>query len=230
MPYAESLPSESLRPWIECFWSVTDAEGEQRILPDGCADLVFDRTSGEATVVGTMTKPLLFTARAGSHFFGVRFRPGRAAAFLRLPLAEITDAIVPLADVWKGWSGEVLDIPTLEAELVRRLVPDRDLRVDQAVARIVASAGAVPVQAIARETGLTRQHLARQFRHHVGVSPKTLARVLRFRRVVDTAQKSGEIEWADVAAEHGYYDQSHLIAEFRELAGTTPSAFHFSNR
>jgi AraC-like DNA-binding protein len=229
--YVEIAPTAALRPWVECFWSRRDRGGaprEQRVLPDGCADLVFDLADGEGEAVGTMTKPLIFTAGGASEFLGVRFRPGRAAAFLRIPLAEITDARVPLRDLWRrDLTDELLSIEDrvgfLEAELLRRLAPDRDARVDAAIERIIA--GADRVETIAEEIGISRQHLARQFQHHVGVSPKTFARVMRFRRVLASAKG----DWADVAARHGYYDQSHLIADFRELAGETPGSFHFSN-
>jgi len=205
----------------------------QRVLPDGCADLVFDLGEGSSDVVGTMTRPLFLPPQGSFEFLGVRFRPGRAAAFLRIPLAEITDARVPLGELWKGWSDGILErraselIVAIESELLRRLDPDRDRRVDAAIARI--SAGSIRIDALAREIGISRQHLARQFLHHVGVSPKTFARVMRFRRLTDRLHTS-DVDWADVAAEHGFYDQSHLIADFRELAGTTPNAFHFSNR
>jgi AraC-like DNA-binding protein len=227
VPYAEIEPTAALRPWVECFWTRRDDEappGEQRVLPDGCADLVFDLTSGDGMAVGTMTKPLVLQPEPRSEFFGVRFRPGRAAAFLRIPLAEITDASVPIAELWRDFGhGRVPDLDTLERELIRRLRPDRDARVDAAVGRIIAGAGRV--DEIARELGISRQHLARQFQHHVGVSPKTFARVMRFRRLLASRDR----DWAGAAARHGYYDQSHLIADFRELAGTTPNAFHFSN-
>jgi AraC-like DNA-binding protein len=226
VPYLEIPPTAALRPWVECFWTIRDeAGGEHRVLPDGCADLVFDLTAGEGMAVGTMTRPRTVSAAAGSEFLGVRFRPGRAAAFLRLPLAEITDARVPIGELWKG-APAIENVTMLESALLRRLSPDRDARVDAAVERIVA--GAERIDEIAREIGISRQHLARQFLHHVGVSPKTFARVMRFRRVLGSL--SGEADWADVAAAHGYYDQSHLIADFRELAGATPGAFHFSNR
>lgn len=235
MPYVELTPSAALQPWVECFWTRSDASpaGQHRVLPDGCADLVFDRNAGESAVVGTMTRPVLLPPRGASDFFGVRFRPGRAAAFLRIPLAEITDARVPLGDIWKGWSDGSLELPPadwivrLETELLRRLDPDRDRRVDEAVARIAESGGTLRIDPLAREIGISRQHLARQFLHHVGVSPKTFARVMRFRRVTETLP--ADRDWADVAAANGFYDQSHLIAEFRELAGITPDAFHFSN-
>ncbi len=238
MTYREILPSEALRPWVECFWTRREEAaptGEHRILPDGCADLVFDLADGQAIAVGTMTKPLLIDARATAEFFGVRFRPGRAAAFLRIPLAEITDARVSLGEIWKEWPRERVDVASLEAELLRRLDPDRDRRVDAAIAELIASRGRARVDTVAKSIGISRQHLARQFLHHVGVSPKTFARVMRFRNVIDSLPlrlraERQEIDWARIATEHGYYDQSHLIADFRELGGATPSSFHFSNR
>jgi AraC-like DNA-binding protein len=230
VPYAEFAPAAALRPWVECFWTRRDDAPvpEYRVLPDGCADLVFDLSGGEHSVVGTMTKPLVIPPTDASDMFGVRFRPGCAAAFLRIPLAEVTDARVPLIDVWTNWDGRI-DVPSLEAELLRRLEPERDRRVDAAIARLVASGGSLRIDDVAREIGISRQHLARQFAHHVGITPKAFARVLRFRRVLDAIAERVDVDWADAAAEHGYYDQSHLIADFRELAGTTPDAFHFSN-
>jgi AraC-like DNA-binding protein len=224
--YREILPTAALRPWVECFWTRDDAPATeaQRVLPDGCADLVFDLGAGDADVVGTMTRPLVLPPGIASHFLGVRFRPGRAAAFLRIPLAEITDARVPLGDLWKGWNEEP-SIERLERELLRRLDPERDPRVDAAIERILRSGGTARVNDLAQEIGISRQHLARQFQHHVGVPPKMFARVMRFRRLLESMPH----DWADAAVAHGYYDQSHLIAEFRELAGMTPNAFHFSN-
>lgn len=229
MPYVETAPSPALRPWVDCFWTRTAdaAAGEVRVLPDGCADLVFDLTGGEAMAVGTMTRPLVIDEVKPVSFVGVRFRPGRAAAFLRIPLAEITDARVDLGDLWRDLPDRVLSsadrIRLLEGELLQRLVPDRDARVDAAIEAIAC--GTARIDAIAREIGISRQHLARQFRHHVGVSPKTFARVMRFRRLVASLPPRTRIDWAVAAAEHGYYDQSHLIDEFRELSGETPSAF-----
>ncbi|HET7436066.1 MAG TPA: helix-turn-helix transcriptional regulator [Thermoanaerobaculia bacterium] len=227
MTYREFAPAAALAPWVECFWTRSGDASERvvRVLPDGCADLVFDLTAEEGMAVGTMTAPL--EVRASDHdFLGVRFRPGRAAAFLRLPLADITDAHLPVRDL------HVRDVVSLETELLRRLaraeVPEP--RVDAAVDRIMKSGGAQRVEEIADDIGISRQHLARQFQRHVGVSPKMFARVMRFRRTMESLRSDETIEWADVAVRHGYYDQSHLIAEFRELAGDTPNAFHFSNR
>lgn len=223
MPYAEIAPTAALRPWVECFWTRTEdgapRGGVYRVLPDGCADFVFDVHSGAAMAVGTMTRALVLEPGNAS-YIGVRFRPGRAAAFLRIPLAEITDARVRLGDLWRD-APEEPSLPALERALLQRLTPERDARVDVAIDAIVR--GANRIDDLARDIGISRQHLARQFQHHVGVSPKTFARVMRFRRLV-AALPHGAIDWADAALVHGYYDQSHLIDEVRELAGITPSA------
>ena len=114
MPYTEIIPSAPLRPWVECFWTRSEEVQEQphRILPDGCADFVFDLTEGEAIAVGTMTRPLVIDGIVAASFLGVRFRPGCAAAFLRIPLAEITDARVILGDLWRDVP-ERLDLASL---------------------------------------------------------------------------------------------------------------------
>lgn len=220
--YEEIRPTPALRPWVECFWTRTDegAAGETRVLPDGCADLVFDLDAGESMAVGTMTRPLLVSG--AGRFLGVRFHPGRAAAFLRIPLAEITDARVPLLDLVDDF-----DLARLEDVLIQRLIaaPPPDPRVDHAVQRILATGGTARIDDLAREANLSRQRLARRFADHVGITPKTFARVTRFRRVIDATHGASAVDWADVALTHGYYDQAHLISEFRELAGITPGGW-----
>jgi AraC-like DNA-binding protein len=164
----------------------------------------------------------------------VRFRPGCAAAFLRIPLAEITDTRVALGDLWKDWDDGLLEnssalVSRLEQELLRRLDPERDRRVAAAVAMICSNAAEVRIDDVAQRVGISRQHLARQFRYHVGVSPKMFARVMRFRALLSAIDLQENVDWCDAAVSHGYYDQSHLINEFRALAGIAPSSFHFSN-
>lgn len=216
MPLTEIVPSPALRAWVDRIWVRTGSEGG-RVLPDGAADIIF--AGDETFAFGTMTRPLDVPA-GGGDLIGVRFQPGRAATFLEMPLAEITDARVPVR--------VDLHPQTLERDLLRRLArnDEIDLRVDYAIAMLVRSGGRASIDDVARRAGMTRQHLRRKFLDVVGVSPKFFARVMRFRRVVGSLDAVSS--WADAALEHGYVDQSHLIADFRALAGTTPAKFHFS--
>ena len=78
---------------------------------------------------------------------------------------------------------------------------------------------------VADELGVSERHLRRVFLETVGLGPKAFARLARFRRAVRIARAAkGEQAWAEIASATGYYDQAHLIAEFRDIAGTTPRA------
>lgn len=250
MPYIEAPPPAQLRRWIECLWWRSphgDVPGPQPVLPDGAADIIFD-ISGQpsplspAFVVGTMTAPLVVEPDT-RELVGVRFRPGCAARFLGLPLSELTDARVPLRDVQPSIATDVAERMSfetslaakwqlVESELMRRLakIEEPDARIEAAVALLVRSGGRATVDRVAAAANMTRQHLRRRFLDDVGTSPKTFARVIRFQRLVHAIRRGAVKSWADAALEHGYYDQAHMIGDFRELSGTTPEKFHSSNR
>jgi AraC-like DNA-binding protein len=85
--------------------------------------------------------------------------------------------------------------------------------------------GAIPIGAIAAEVGWSRKHLITMFMQQIGLTPKTVARLTRFQRVLARAGQSGTVGWSRIAYESGYADQAHLIREFRDFAGTTPAAY-----
>jgi AraC-like DNA-binding protein len=80
------------------------------------------------------------------------------------------------------------------------------------------------VNAVADDLGVSERHLRRMFRETVGVGPKAFAKLMRFHRALRVAREDGRASWASIAAAAGYYDQAHLIAEFRAIAGVTPRA------
>ena len=257
--YVEHPPSAALRPFVECFWTREPApRGPEeraplvhRVLPDGSIDIVLEFGPGRdippsIQAVGTMTRALVVDAVSDDSFVGVRFRPARATAFLRLPASELTDLRVPLEDLWSDTiavreafetaTGRDARVAALESVLVARLshvarVEHRD--VDEAVRRIVAAGGSLGITRLAPALGVTRQHLARRFADLVGVSPKTFARVVRVRRVIAAARATPDWDgpnWSALALEAGYYDQAHLVDEFRELTGLAPTAWWRTRR
>jgi AraC-like DNA-binding protein len=233
----EFSPPPVLAPFVDRFWyrGPDESAGSiapHRVLPDGCLDIVVG--PGQAFVVGAMTRPLLVPPADGAGLLGVRFRPGMAPAFLRVPAAALTDDRAPLEAIWPDGedvadhigsalgTGEAIQrlAKTLTARLPRIASVPQDLLV--AVDRIVARGGRVDVSRLAASLGVTRQHLARRFAAHVGVSPKTFCRVIRLWRVLRSTN-GGWVNWAALAADLGYSDQSHLVAEFRSLTGLTPA-------
>jgi len=242
--YVEHPAPPSLREYVECFWTRGAAAPNarpQHVIPDGCIDLLLAYaapTGGQAPeaslAVGTMTRPLVIGANDTLAYVGVRFWPGRAMPFLGIPAAELTDLRVDIADVWpdRGASLENLHgrspsdvLVAFEELLVGRLSLARplDLTVDAAVRAILRAGGNLSISSLAPALGVTRQHLARAFALHVGVPPKTFARVARVRRALARARVSVTVDWAALALDAGFYDQAHLSGEVRELTGRTPT-------
>jgi AraC-like DNA-binding protein len=243
--YLEHAPPASLAAYVECFWSRGESVDaphrarSHRVIPDGCVDIVLTLDSQvHAEAVGAMTRAVVFSDSARAGYVGVRFRPGVAGVLFGLPASEMTDQSVALSDVWKD-SAVVRDalasaIDTagrtraLSAAIARKLLAaggPPPCTVAAAAARITAARGDLSIRTLAAELGVTRQHLARLFAEHVGLSPKMLARVLRARAVVERVRGGGEVDWVSVALDAGYYDQSHLIGELKELTGLSPSGW-----
>lgn len=227
--YHEHPPSTRLRRAVACYWTLTAAaRGPHRVLPDGCLDLLFDLRGGEVHAVGAMTTAWLDPA-SERELIGVRFRPGEAAVFLGLPASELTDATVPLADVWRGdTSRRLLDrvqraatldarIAVLDEALVaRRGARAADWRVRRAVDAILG--GGTRVSVVASAVGLGERQLERLFLDRVGIGPKRLARIARLHRVLPHL---GAHDLATLAVIGGYVDASHVAREVRALAGTS---------
>lgn len=253
VPYTEIAPPADLAPYVDRLWlrTTVGAGGLHRVLPDGCVDLIIDAGHGSAEIVGTMTRAIEVPGGPARHV-AVRFRPGTAAALTRCALAELTDRAADPADLGiprglvDDLVGAICDpvpaascpaalparIPLVAADHARLAALVTWLRArlagapppDALVARAVAllATGAPRVDDVADQLGVTRQHLARSFRRDVGISPKQLARIARMQRAA-AALRSGR-DLARLAAELGYFDQSHLTHDLRDLAGLTPTA------
>jgi AraC-like DNA-binding protein len=230
--YEERAPNPTLAPWVDCYWSIRATHAlptPNRVLPDGCADIILDLAAGTRPVaVGAMRSAIVVPLSGAVDLFGVRFRPGAARRFLDIPLHEITDQLVDLGARRADWDALLATPPAARAALVDRILsrhlgrprPD-EIVVARAVSRI--KRGGVSVHALAQEMGIGERRLERLFDQCVGLSPKALARVVRFGNAVRAAL--GGEPWARIASDVGYADQSHLIREFRALAGVTPSEY-----
>jgi AraC-like DNA-binding protein len=115
----------------------------------------------------------------------------------------------------------------LDAIIAERLRDSRSpsAKVVWAWRRLSATRGRVGIGSLASELGWSRRHLAAEFRQHVGLTPKVVARIFRFRRAVRLLERVDDISLADLALECGYFDQAHLNRDFRQFAGCTPVGF-----
>ena len=164
----------------------------------------------------------------------VDFALGGAAAFFKLPLSEAEDELVELDLVWRADGASLrermLDAPTPAAKLrvLERVLVDHLVRRGEPDRAATGAASLLergtPVANVASHVGLLPRTLVRRFRTSFGLTPKRFSRVRRLQRVIGSLP-AGDVDWCEVAAVHGYSDQAHLVHDFRELTGITPTAY-----
>jgi AraC-like DNA-binding protein len=212
---------------VGCTWEqVTGTGQQQRVVPDGCVDLIW--AGGRLSIAGPDTRPRVVTLAPGSRLVGARLRPGVAGAVLGLPASELRDVSPDAADVL-GRDVAAALLETLAAGsdphmLLLRAVELRGGRgPDPLVRAAVVALGRprVRVDRVAAELGVSSRQLQRRVGDAVGYGPKMLQRVLRFRRL----QALPSAPLVELALDAGYADQAHMTAEVSRLAGVSPVRF-----
>lgn len=243
--YHEYTPPKPLRTYVSCFWICSTKNPiisplQERIIPDGCMDIVFDLSAvahgSKGDIAGIMTVPNIYDVLGYRNFVGVRFLPGMAPLFLDTPAGEFTDSLVELEAVWGNRAMSVAEavinaetpldrVALLKEELLSRLpyIDTVDSLVDQALQEIYRRRGMIEIANLAQTLYVSQRQLSRVFRAAIGTSPKRFCRIVRFQGVLNrlTRTKAG-LDTLSIALDYDYYDQAHFLKEFKEFYGTTP--------
>jgi AraC-like DNA-binding protein len=187
-------------------------------------------------VSGLQPQPIVIEQAGSYHLAGIRFRPGGAFPLFRFSLAELTGRVVELEDIWGREASAVRQqlgaagddqarLVCLELWLARRLKPETapDPRIGFA-ARMLQRGG-TGVGRLAEVTNLSHKHFVHEFERQVGLTPKYFGRVQRLQRTIALVGHRNRVDWPEVALAGGFYDQAHLINEFRGLIGITPTDY-----
>jgi AraC-like DNA-binding protein len=237
-------PCPPLSEFVELLWLheyAVPSHASERVLPTGTIELVInlgDKTSGgfEALVAGPHSRFFVLDTSQPTSIVGVHFKPSGAFAFLGLPLDELRNQHAPLEALWGNRAAELREqLIAVNGTQARLLLLERTLtcwlqvspRRHPAVAHALASfsRGARRIADVVEETGLTSRRFIRLFNDEVGLTPKTFCRVRRFQRTIGLLHRCEAVDWADAAAACGYYDQSHMIHDFRDFAGLSPANY-----
>ncbi|HEX6526636.1 MAG TPA: DUF6597 domain-containing transcriptional factor [Streptosporangiaceae bacterium] len=226
--YREWRPPAALRDSLVCLWSsVACDDAETLVLPDACSDLIWEQGSG-AFVAGPDTGPAPFANQAGTVLFAVRFRPGAGGPALGIPLSELRDQRVDLAELRPALARLLpgtLDLKTAASrvlDVAGRLAADGPADTAMAHASRMLDDPRARAEDVALTVGISTRQLRRRCHETVGYGPKTLQRVLRFRRFLSRID-AGDVDLAAIAADVGYSDQAHLTRDCAEMAGLTPA-------
>lgn len=238
---SSELAPESLRPWLSELGripTVLDLSEPFAHVPQTSTTIVLRAEHDgprDALVLGPQTKAIYSRANKPAGCVRLRLAPGAIPSLLGVPAADLTNRVVRLADLpgpAAHLATELVElepdevVPYLADELPRHAADDPAQR---AYRRLLAAAVAaiadddpVPVPELAARLSVSERQLRNLFTSGIGVSPKHFARIDRVRKVLSQAR---DTPWADIAAATGYYDQSHMAADFRSLMGVPPTSF-----
>ena len=253
--YREHLPHASLQDHVKCFWTMereyTPEHPAEEVTPDGFVELILnfgapyrlqraglpDREMPRAILVGLQRKPLVFRCNGTVKLVATRFFAWGALPFLTSQAQGIDNLQTTLGREWDelatrieplvvaGDDGAALSI--IEDHLIEKLlVATVDLKKIQTAARALHLAkGQFRVAELAEQCNLSPRQMQRQFQETVGVSPKALARAIRFEEIRKRLMFDPEQSLTGLAHEFGYTDQAHFIRDFKDLAERTPGEF-----
>lgn len=245
--YKEYLPSKELRPYIACYWESnrennydTINSQPKKVVPDGCVDIIFDANGLNAgfkgEIVGAMDKVLILSQDGNVRNFGVRFFPGCAHMFIKIPLIEIKNSSTSLTSIWNK-EAEIIESlisdskSTLERiniieDYLKKILYDNSLvnfHLLNVLTRIYESKGNIRLKNIAAREIISQRQIHRNFVNWIGLNPKSFIKVIRLQNIYNKALRYNYINILDIALSNGYYDQAHFIKDFKKFYGDTPS-------
>lgn len=213
------------------------AEDETRVYEHSAQGVVCQRSPG-SILTGVTTRFQIIDTDEQTHVAGVAFRPGGTMPFVSTAAYELRDADVPLDALWdpplvNRLREQLLGAPDGDSALnaLERALLDawRDRAAHPAVLYALDHFRAHPslgrIRRVTDQIALSPKRFIERFKADVGVTPKRYCRLLRFQRAVSRAHDAGPTDWTTLALACGYFDQAHLIHDFREFSGLTPTAY-----
>ncbi len=251
--YYSIQPSAILQPCIRCFWALHENTSSnaapQVITPDSYLELVFNLGDpcyvGDGlaeplplvSLIGLRTTPLRLWTIGTTRVIAIRFYAWGILPFETLNRIKSENAVVPLGGFWETIAGQLAErvytndyvgaMNCLEnALLMQYRDAPRDMGLIGRVAHtLYTTTDSMRIVDIAAAYGLSSRQLERLFGELIDVSPKLLARMIRFERVSHALYAVPEVSLRAMAFEYGYSDQAHFIHDFKAFAGQTPGAF-----
>ncbi|MDX1983845.1 MAG: helix-turn-helix domain-containing protein [Bryobacteraceae bacterium] len=253
MGFHQRIPRPPLDNFVDFLWLWRgDARPHmlERVLPTGAPEIILnlkedqtrtycpdsgilrEATSG-SVFSGVRTRHVVIDTAEQEHVLGVVFKPGGA-----MHAYDARDCGVPLDAIWNPRQVSTLRDRILSASDANAALdameqtlalmpqpPNPHRAVSHAVETLQRNPDVTRIAALACAASLSHKRFIERFKAAVGITPKRYCRILRFQQAVRLAHRATESDWTRVAADCGYFDQSHFIRDFREFSGLTPAAY-----
>lgn len=231
------------------------AHSVDRFLPDGNVEIIIDLHDAPQYIYdnvtlkevqachhvwasGVRTEPISIDSGKAAAMMVIYFKKGRAHPFFPVPMSEIADCVLDADLLWGrrfGWLREMIletqglarKFLVIEEFLLRQFQSklDQNPAVDFAVDQIVSTPNQISLGKLNDSLGYSQKHFISLFKRQVGITPKAYLRIMRFQKAINEIEQVQTVEWAAIAQDCGFYDQAHLIKDFRVFSGLTPEEY-----
>ncbi|NQU35372.1 MAG: AraC family transcriptional regulator [Bacteroidetes bacterium] len=247
-------PHPCLDKIVDYYWIEKNGRSSVKILPDGTTSIIFNlgssinisdangyhRGLSDNLIIGTHKKYYLIDEKKDNHLIGIKFKQGGAYHFFKIPMMKFSNKIINLHDVLNGESEKLrgLLVGAISSEEVKKvldyyllikvdmLTGVSDI-VDFAIKKVKANGSPSLIKNLCDTANISNKHLITLFNEKIGLSPTLIQRLNKFIKVIETIQnRKKELSWPQVAYECNYYDQAHLINDFKSFSGVSPKTYY----
>lgn len=208
-------------------------------VPDGTTDIIFDITNGDATVSGSVKNVLEVGNFKKEHtYFGARLKPGAFKNHEKISCSELIEKSIPLKDIIKSRSEEAAEKLINSDNFKERTkifcqvfngmfskTENSSILAKDIVKCIYINEGNINSEELEKIFCYSRRHLVRIFKENIGMDIKSFSRIIRFQTVLTELNRGKDKMFAEVALDHGYYDQTHFQKEFKNFSMLTPKKY-----
>lgn len=246
------IPHPCLNKTIDYYWIEKEKTSNVKILPDGSTSILMNMggpisITNENTeylnlnndlIVGTHKKYYIIHRNPETHLIGIKFKQGGLYHFFNHPVAQFSDRVVNLSDVMKVEAEQLRFVLSRASEtdeiriklnqfFLKRVVTQSKCSdiVEFAVNNLRVNESTSTVRNLCETSQISNKHMISLFNQKVGLSPKIIHRINKFTKVIELLQVKKPKTWPEIAFECQYYDQAHLINEFKGFSGMSPKIY-----
>ncbi|MGD9589270.1 MAG: helix-turn-helix domain-containing protein [Pyrinomonadaceae bacterium] len=237
------------------FERVEHAHAVDRFLPNGDTEILIDfhdtpqfiydnntlkeiQACHHVWASGLRTEPITIPSGNGAAMMVIAFKKGMAAPFFPFPMEEIADCVVDADLIWGSDFGDLRErllnekdigerFEIVEGYLLSKFAPVLNVNpcIAFAVEEMTQRPDRISIGRMNDKIGYSQKHFAEMFRKHIGITPKSYLKIMRFQKAIRTINAAASIEWDMIAQECGFYDQAHFINDFKHFSGFTPEQY-----
>lgn len=253
MVFKSYQPSPILKPFVQCYLETDNHNNKQpgayTLFPNGLSGIFFNFGRGHllikekhkvppVSIFGQIDRHFTATHKPGFYSLGVLMKPTALGHLLREDMAQftntITDGTLLISDIQSlhnqlanasGIRGKIRLLETYFA----KLLPTARPTLATEVLTWLEQPHTVSVEKIAERLKVSQRHLETQFKHQIGLSPKTYAIIMRFKRMEHLLRSQTSVNWQKMTFASEYHDQNHFIKDFKRFTGQTPGSYLLKN-